>query len=145
MNYRLIFSALILTLAACSPTPTVVPPTAPIFSSSPTATPVLSLPEEVTPTTEIPQATALEPSGALWLQVLSPQDEAVVSTPQVDVIGSAAAGAVVSINDEILLVGKDQQFKTTIALDEGPNLIEIVASDDQGNETPVLLTVTYEP
>jgi len=136
MNYRFIFSALILTLAACSPTPTAVPSTAPILSSSPTTTAVTPLAEGVIPATEIPQTTAPEPSGTLLLQVLS---------PQMDIIGSAAAGAVVSINDEILLVGNDQQFNTTIALDEGPNLIEILASDDQGNETSLLLIVTYEP
>jgi hypothetical protein len=84
-------------------------------------------------------------SGSLGLQVLSPQDEAVINTPQVDVIGLAPAGTVVSINDEILIVGDDQQFKTTVSLDEGPNLIEILASDENGNEMSLLLTVTYEP
>ena len=86
-----------------------------------------------------------EPSGTLWLQVLSPQDEAVVNTSQVDVTGAAPAGSVVSVNDDIFLVGDDQQFKTTLSLDEGPNLIEILASDENGNETSLLLTVTYEP
>ena len=83
--------------------------------------------------------------GALSLQVLSPQDEAVVNTPQVDVIGSAPTGAVISVNDEILIVGDDGQFKTTVSLDEGPNLIEIIASDNDGNEMSLLLTITYEP
>jgi len=86
-----------------------------------------------------------EPSGTIWLQVLSPQDEAVVNTSQVDVIGAAPPGSVVSVNDDIFLVGDDQQFKTTLSLDEGPNLIEILASDENGNETSLLLTVTYEP
>ena len=86
-----------------------------------------------------------EPSGTIWLQVLSPQDEAVVNTSQVDVIGAAPARSVVSVNDEILIIGDDQQFKTTLSLDEGPNLIEILASDENGNETSLLLTVTYEP
>jgi hypothetical protein len=83
--------------------------------------------------------------GSLWLQVLSPQDEAVINTPQVDVIGSAPAGTVVSVNDEILIVGDDQQFKTTMSLDDGPNLIEILASDENGDEMSLLVTVTYEP
>jgi len=82
---------------------------------------------------------------SLWLQVLSPQDEAVINLPQVDVIGSAPADTVVSVNDEILIVGDDQQFKATVSLDEGPNLIEILASDENGNEMSLLLTVTYEP
>ena len=79
------------------------------------------------------------------LYYLSPLDEDVVTTPQVDVTGSAPAGTVISINDQILTVGIDGQFKTTVTLDEGPNLIEVVASDENGNEMTVLLTVTYEP
>ena len=92
-----------------------------------------------------PTVVSANTSGTLWLQVRSPQDEAVINTPQVDVIGSAPAGAVVSVNDEILLIDDDQQFESTISLDEGPNLIEIIASDDNGNEISLLLTITYEP
>jgi len=148
MNKHLIIPALILLLTACSPTPTAVPsPTT--NSNSPTTIPATPMSQEVIPTTIIqPTSTAVtapEPSGILWLQVLSPQDEAVVNTPQVDVTGSAPAGAVISINDEILIVGDDGQFKTTVSLDEGPNLIEIIASDNNGNETSLILAVTYEP
>jgi len=149
MNKHLIIPALILLLTACSPTPTAVPSSPTTNSNSPTTIPATPMPQEVIPTTIIqPTSTALtapDTSGTLWLQVLSPQDEAVVNTPQVDVTGSAPAGAVISINDEILIVGDDGQFKTTISLDEGPNLIEIVASDDNGNETSLSLAVTYEP
>lgn len=90
------------------------------------------------------QASAPETPG-LWLQILSPLDEAVVDTPQVDVIGSAPVGAVISVNDEILIVDSDLQFTLPVTLEEGPNLIEIIASDENGNELSVLLTVTYEP
>jgi hypothetical protein len=31
------------------------------------------------------------------------------------------------------------------SLDEGPNLIEIMASDNNGNETSLILAVIYEP
>ena len=152
MNKHLIILALILMLIACSPTPTAVPssPTANSNSSVTIAASTASpLPQEVIPTTLIqPTPTIIsapDTSGTLWLQVLSPQDEAVVNTPQVDVIGSAPAGAVISANDEILIVGDDGQFKTTVSLDEGPNLIEIIASDDNGNEISLILTIIYEP
>ena len=148
MNKHLIIPALILLLTACSPTPTAVPSST-MNSNSPTTVPATPMSQEVIPTTIIqPTSTAVtapEPSGILWLQVLSPQDEAVVNTPQVDVTGSGPAGAVISINDEILIVGDDGQFKTTVSLDEGPNLIEIIASDNNGNETSLILAVTYEP
>lgn len=90
-------------------------------------------------------ANSVNRSGSIWLQVSSPLDDAVLNAPQLDVIGSAPARAVVSVNDAIVLVGNDQQFKATIPLDEGPNLIEVIASNDNGDETSRLLTVTYEP
>ena len=68
-----------------------------------------------------------------------------MDVPQVDVSGSAPAGTVISVNDDVLIVGADQQFKTSVPLEEGPNLIEIIASDENGNEASALLTVTYEP
>jgi len=123
---RFAILALIL-LAACSPTPTAAPSS-------------MDSQIEVIPT--LPPAT---PTSELWLQILSPLDEAVVDTPQVDVFGSASAGAVLSINDDIFIVGPDSQFKTTVTLEEGPNLIEIIASDENGNEMSVMLTVIYEP
>jgi len=148
MNKHRIIPALILLLTACSPTPTVTPLSPTTNSNSPATIPATPMPQEVIPTTDIqatPTVVSANTSGSLWLQVLAPQDEAVVNTPQVDVIGSAPAGAVISVNDEILIVGDDGQFKTTVFLDEGPNLIEIIASDDNGNETFLILAVTYAP
>ena len=147
MNKLLIL--LILIISACGPTPTVVPSSSATTPNSRSVIPPTAVPQDVIPTVIIQptQTVASAPvtSGSLWLQILSPQDEAVINIPQVDVIGSAPAGTVVSINEEILIVGDDQQFKITVSLDDGPNLIEIVASDENGNEMSLLLTVTYEP
>ena len=147
MNKLLIL--LILIISACGPTPTVVPSSSATTPNSPSVIPATAVPQDVIPTMIIqPTQTVVSTPvtlGSLWLQVLSPQDETVINLPQVDVIGSAPAGTVVSINEEILIVGDDQQFKITVSLDEGPNLIEIVASDENGNEMSLLLTVTYEP
>jgi hypothetical protein len=139
----------ILLLAACSPTPTTTPIAAP---NNPTeivnqATVVPSAVGQASPTTVSQPTQTSEPVVAqpLSLQVTSPLDGDTVNTSQVDVIGSAPAGATVSVNDDIIIVGDNHQFKSTVALDEGPNLIEIIASDDSGNETSLELTVTYEP
>jgi len=149
MNKRLIIPALILLFSACTPTPTVAPLVPTTDPSTPVTIPAIPLTDEVIPTTLIqPTATnigAPESLETLWLQVLSPPDESVVNTSQVDVVGTAPAGAVVSVNDEILIVGNDQHFQTTEFLEEGPNLIEIVASDTNGNETSLILAVNYEP
>ncbi|HLO28657.1 MAG TPA: hypothetical protein VK249_05960 [Anaerolineales bacterium] len=150
MNKQLISIALILILGACLPTPTTVPglpdPAAniPTAASSATAVPQNAVPATPVQPTEA-SVPATETTGTLGLQILSPQDEAVLNVPQVDVSGLAPAGTVVSVNDEILIVGAEGQFKITISLDEGPNLLEIVASDESGNEASSILTVTYEP
>lgn len=149
MNKRLIFLIPILMVTACSPTPTVVPLSSTFPVDNPPVIPATAAPQEALPTAmnQPPSAIPDTPlaSQTLWLQILSPVDEAVVNTPQVEVTGSAPTSAVVSINDEILIVGDDEQFQTTVSLDEGPNLIEIIASDENGNEMPVLLTIMYEP
>jgi Glucodextranase, domain B len=142
---------IVLTFCACSPTPTVVPTT---FSSNPTQGVVAMEPLQST-STAMPTAAVIEASptveivptvtGNLSFQVTSPLDGDIVNIPQVDVIGSAPSGTVVSVNDDIIVVGENGQFKSIVVLDEGPNLIEIVASDDNGNETDLELTVVYEP
>jgi len=142
----LIFITL-LVFAACGPTPS---PEAASVVAEATKLPATSMPVDVVtliPAQEEPTAVPAAPisSGEMWLQVLSPLDEAVLDSPEVEVIGMVPAGSVVSVNDEILLVGEDGKFEVTIPLDEGPNLIEIVASDMDGNEVSQILTVVYEP
>ncbi len=82
--------------------------------------------------------------GPVSLQVTSPQDGAVVSTAQVQVSGSASPGAVVTVNEAIILVGADGTFNTTVSLDSGPNLIEVIASSTSGDTKTVDLTVVYQ-
>lgn len=143
--------AAILLLAACSPTPTAVPVTVPNnpteIVSPPQATAIPPVIIQASPTAVSQSTQTNEPVVAqpLSVHVTSPLDGDIVNTSQVDVIGSAPAGAIVSVNDDILIVGDGQQFKSTVTLDEGPNLIEIIASDDSGNETYLELIVTYEP
>jgi hypothetical protein len=140
--------ACLLALAACSPTPTIPPSDKPTEAVSvtqapaiPAATATLTVGIEASPT-QFSEPVIVQP---LFLQILSPQDEETVSNPQIDVIGLAPVGAVISVNEDILIVGVDGQFKSIVALEEGLNLIEIVASDASGDETYLELTVAYEP
>ena len=134
-------------LASCIPTPT-MSPSIPLAVSD---TPIAAIPTPIAPGTVPPATLQIFPSSTpaqvsqSGFQIISPLDETVVNVPQVEVIGTAPAGIVISINDEIVIVDVDGQFKITVSLEEGPNLIEIVASDDIGNETSVLLAITYEP
>src|ERR1041385_7064361 len=147
MKKQLVAILLVFGLSACTPTPTAAPALPVPTSSIPTTVTSTTAESQnvapimpVQPTETIVPAT--EVAETLALQVLAPQDDAVVNAPQVDVIGLAPAGTVVSVNDDILIVGADGQFKSTLSLDEGPNLVEIVASDGSGNEASQILTVT---
>lgn len=103
-----------------------------------------------TPPTEISSA-ALPPTpweevaGALWVRILSPADNEIVNMPSVEVQGEAPADTVLSVNDEIVIVSLDQVFSLPVALEEGMNVIEIVASDYDGNEVSFIMTITYQP
>jgi hypothetical protein len=83
--------------------------------------------------------------SALILGVFAPQDGSVSNTPQVEIIGFAPPEAVISINDQIVVVGPEGEFRATVILDVGPNLIELVASDLSGTEITQNLTISYEP
>ena len=148
MKRTLILLVLMLVFAACSPTPS--PEAASVAAADETKPPATPMPlEEATQVSVVEEPGAVPPapvvSGELYIQLLSPLDEAVLNTPEVDVTGTAPAGTVISVNEEIVLVGGDGSFKVTLPLEEGPNLIEIVASDINGGEVTQLLTVMYEP
>ena len=96
-------------------------------------------------------ATAAAPPAApvgaqqVALQVLLPEDGSISEIAACQVVGTASPGAVVTVNDEILIAGSDGAWQTSVALDEGVNLIEVVASNSSGSEAFVELTVTYQP
>jgi hypothetical protein len=58
--------------------------------------------------------------------------------------GNVSRDAVLTINDEIYVLPPGD-FSIPLTLEEGPNALEIVASDTDGNEVDLILTVTYQP
>lgn len=96
--------------------------------------------EETTPT---PTPTAL------FLEIIEPENESIVGTASIIVSGITVPGAVVSISvdDDLEIADVDEQgnFSATVTLAEGPNYIEVLASDRQGNEEYSTLAVIYSP
>jgi len=128
------------------PTPTVTPSPAP----EATATPI----PVVTPTsapastpTPVPQPVATTNSGTFNLTVdfegLS--EENVIRSDTVVLRGSTAPDAIVSVNGVLVDVRSDGSFQISLALDDGPNLIDVVASDLLGNSASSSLTVISIP
>ena len=80
---------------------------------------------------------------ALPLDITEPEDESIVNSSEVVVKGETTADAVVTVNEVVADVDADGKFSATVSLEEGPNLIEVYASDFEGREASEILSVIY--
>ena len=85
------------------------------------------------------------PEQGFFLEVLAPPDETVVDTSPIPVSGITSYKAEVSVNGELLDIDEEGDFTTLVELEEGPNVIEVIATDYEGNEKVCILTVIYAP
>ena len=53
--------------------------------------------------------------------------------------------AAVTVGNEFLDVDENGRFETTVQLEEGPNVIEVIASVGTGEEEAAVLVVSFEP
>ena len=93
------------------------------------------------------EAAALTPGEdeRLFIEIAEPADESVVSTDTVAVRGSTTADAVVSVNGAVVEVDAQGAFEAIVALEEGPNLIEVVGTSPDGRVLAAVLAVIYRP
>ena len=127
------------TLAA--PTPTSLPTATPVAIDTPTPAPTPTpLP---TPTFTPAQTPTPVP---LTLDLLSPEGlELIVIEPTLEITGQTRPDAIVTVNDSLAEPDIDGQFTATVALDFGPNVIEIIASVASGESREIVLNVVYLP
>lgn len=95
--------------------------------------------EEITPSETVEEA--------FNLTLSQPENEALMETNQVTVIGKTSKGATVIVNgplkDEVVTTGNDGSFSVTITLEEGANEINVTAYDKTGTEKSEIRTVNY--
>ncbi len=134
------------TASTLSTVPALLPRTPTALKPNVPASPSPAAPQSSTART--PTSTPTTPKSnmpALALKVTTPQDESTVNAASIAVAGQTLVGAVVSVNGNLVDVDASGKFQTTVQLDEGPNIIEVVASDVNGNELSTILRVIYEP
>ena len=68
-----------------------------------------------------------------------------MSIPTVLVAGRTRVDAAVTVDDAFVDVNDEGIFEATVELEEGPNLIEVVASVGTGEEEAIVLIVSFEP
>jgi len=128
-----------LLLSGCSPT-------AIVTTTIPTTTPAI-LPvnaDNMAATTQPSVETPSPISSEFSFVLTSPQNNEEVTTSTIDLIGVISEDAVMSVNDEIYIL-QAGDFKQSVPLVEGSNVLEIVVSDTSGNEIDQIVTVYYEP
>ena len=100
-----------------------------------------AVPVAPTPTS----AVAGEIPAGLFLKITNLPKESVVRTGTVSISGLTTPDALVSVNGVLVDVDGDGAFMATVSLLQEPNLIEIIASDFQGNKVSAVLTIIYIP
>ena len=139
--------------AAVQPTqPTAVPDSA---TAAPTAAavapktvPAAAAEPADTEATDQQATAATQPSDvpvAFFLQVTTPEDESVLDGAFAEVTGRTTPDAVVSVAGEPAEVNSEGIFTVTVQLLEGPNVLEVVASDFDGEKAEQIITVIYAP
>lgn len=86
------------------------------------------------------------PVGDFFLAIESPESlEAVTVATEFEVIGRSSLDALVSVNDTIAQLDVDGRFSVSVPLDEGVNVVEVVASVASGEELSEVLVIIREP
>jgi glucodextranase-like protein len=82
---------------------------------------------------------------ALFLTLINPVEQDVelpLETTQIQIQGATLPGAVLSIDGDLVDIDEQGNFAAVTTVDAGANEIEVVASDDQGNQVNTSIFVT---
>ena len=85
------------------------------------------------------------PPQPFFLLVTQPEDQSVVAQPSIPVAGRTTPGAVVSVNGVALPVDVAGVFTTTLALEPGANIIDVVATNAEAEALHATIAVIYRP
>ena len=77
------------------------------------------------------------------LLITAPENESIVSSSILPLSGRTGPNAIVSINGRSVPVDRFGYFSSTVRLDEGPNIIDVVATNDEGQTLSSVLAVIY--
>ena len=96
---------------------------------------------QATPTPGL-DVTSEIPSG-LFLKITNLPNESTIRTSTIPIVGITSSDAVVSVNGVLVGVDVSGEFSSTLTLQEGPNRVEVVASDFRGNKVSAVLSIIY--
>lgn len=87
------------------------------------------------------------PKSTFFLTIDSPQNEQVVDQKTIQITGRTAPGATVAVvtnlSEQVATAAQNGNFSTTITIDNGENIVNIIAIGPNGEEIQVAKTVTF--
>jgi hypothetical protein len=121
-----------------NPQPTTIPDV-PIFVPP---TPVVIVPE-IPPTLALPNTPT--PAATFQITLDAPRDGETTNTSPLLVSGVTVPNAIVSVNDVVSVANGEGRFDLLVPLQAGPNVLEVIASQPNGQQAFVIVTVMYQP
>jgi hypothetical protein len=82
-------------------------------------------------------------SGSLSL-CLSVADMQVIAASPLVLIGQAIPDSVLTINENVILMDETGTFSIELPLEEGPNILEITASNTAGDQIEAVITIVLD-
>ena len=99
----------------------------------------------IIPAETSPEGNASTPSNnmqsSLPLTIMSPTDGSDVNGSSVTVSGHTAQGATINVGDQVTTADSSGNFSLNVNLDDGPNALDVIATNDSGNQGEVNLMV----
>ena len=127
-----------------TPTPRPIPTITPTPTAVPIPTPTPTIPPTIEPD-DVIESDSNSGTLTLSLDFEGIGNESVVRSDRVLLHGVTSPDAIVSVNGVILEVQPDGTFELTLPLDPGPNIVDIVASDLEGNSINSSLAIISIP
>ena len=87
----------------------------------------------------------VQPPQPFILVVTEPRDQSIVSEGTIRLSGRTGTDAIVTVQGVGIEVDAVGVFSTTVTLDEGPNVIDVVATDADGRVLSTVIAVIYRP
>jgi hypothetical protein len=135
-------------MPSLAPLPTTVITPIPQSTSIPDV-PIFALPTPVIIVPDVPPTLAVSdaptPAANFKIALDTPRDGDTTNASPLQVTGLTAPNAVVSVNDVVGVASSEGRFSLTVPLQVGPNVLEVIASQPNGQEAFVIVTVLYQP
>lgn len=114
-------------------------------TAKPGTNPALPVPITPPPLPGRQQVELLLVVRSFYLELNTPVDNSMVRNSTARVEGGTLQGSLVTVNGQIVALDGRGRFSVSVQLEEGPNSIDVIASDFLGNKRSHVITVIRLP